>query len=58
MNQHMAELRDRNIQKYRLLFRHNVKRIGALMAYEISKTLDYKPKTVTTPLVTIDIPLP
>ena len=39
------------------LFRHNVKRIGALMAYEISKTLDYKPKIVTTPLGTIDIPL-
>lgn len=58
MNQYMAELRDRNIQKNRLLFRHNVKRIGALMAYEISKTLDYKPKTVTTPLGTIDIPLP
>ena len=57
MNQYMAELRDRNIQKNRLLFRHNVKRIGALMAYEISKTLDYKPKTVTTPLGTIDIPL-
>ena len=57
MNQYMAELRDRNMQKNRLLFRHNVKRIGTLMAYEISKTLDYKPKTVTTPLGTIDIPL-
>jgi uracil phosphoribosyltransferase len=28
-----------------------------MMAYELSKTLDYKPKTVTTPLGTIDIPL-
>ena len=28
------------------------------MAYEVSKVLDYKPKTVTTPLGTLDIPLP
>jgi uracil phosphoribosyltransferase len=58
MNQFMAELRDKNLQKNRLLFRHNVERIGELMAYELSKTLDYKPKKVTTPLGTIDIPLP
>ena len=57
MNQYMAELRDKNYQKNRLLFRHNIKRIGELMAYELSKTLEYKPKTVTTPLGTIDIPL-
>ena len=28
-----------------------------MMAYELSKTLTYKPKTVTTPLGTIDIPM-
>ncbi|MBQ1588490.1 MAG: uracil phosphoribosyltransferase, partial [Prevotella sp.] len=33
-------------------------RIGGMMAYEISKRLEYKTKTVTTPLGTIDIPLP
>ena len=54
----MAELRDKNYQKNRLLFRHNVKRIGEMMAFELSKTLDYKPKTVTTPLGALDIPLP
>ena len=58
INQYMAELRDKNYQKNRLLFRHNIKRIGTLMAYELSKTLEYKPKTVTTPLGTLDIPLP
>ncbi len=57
MNQYMAELRDKKYQQNRLLFRNNVRRIGQLMAYELSKTLDYKPKTVTTPLGTIDIPL-
>jgi uracil phosphoribosyltransferase len=29
-----------------------------MMAYEVSKTLEYKSKTVTTPLGTIDIPVP
>ena len=58
INQFMYELRDKNQQKNRMLFRHNVERIGELMAYEVSKTLDYKPKTVTTPLGTLDIPLP
>ena len=58
INQYMSELRDKSYQKNRLLFRNNIVRIGELMAYELSKTLDYKSKTVTTPLGTIDIPLP
>ncbi|MCH5310217.1 MAG: uracil phosphoribosyltransferase [Prevotella sp.] len=58
INQYMAELRDKNYQKNRLVFRHNVQRIGEMMAFELSKTLDYKTKTVTTPLGTIDISLP
>ena len=57
MNHYMAELRDKKYQQNRLLFRNNIKRIGELMAYELSKTLTYKPKTITTPLGTIDIPL-
>ena len=51
INLYMSELRDRNYQKNRFLFRHNIKRIGEMMAYE-------KTKTITTPLGTIDIPLP
>ena len=57
MNHYMAELRDKKYQQNRLLFRNNIERIGQLMAYELSKTLTYKPKTVTTPLGTLDIPL-
>ena len=56
MNQYMAELRDKSYQKNRLLFRNNIIRIGEMMAYELSKTLTYKPKTVTTPLGQLDIP--
>ena len=58
INQYMAELRDKSYQKNRLVFRHNIERIGEMMAYELSKTLEYKPKTVTTPLGTIDINVP
>ena len=57
INHYMAELRDKNYQKNRLTFRHNVERIGEMMAYELSKTLEYKPKTVKTPLGELDIPL-
>jgi len=58
INQFLSELRDRKYQQNRLTFRHNVERIGEMMAYELSKTLDYKTKTVTTPLGTIDMQLP
>jgi uracil phosphoribosyltransferase len=57
VNNYIAELRDKSYQKNRLLFRHNVERIGEMMAFELSKVLDYTPKTVKTPLGTIDIPL-
>ena len=46
----VAQLRDITVQGNRNLFRANLKRIGMLMAYEISKTLDYSRKTILTPL--------
>lgn len=57
MNQFMAEIRDKSYQKNRLVFRNNIERIGEVMAYEMSKTFNYRPKTVTTPLGSIDIPM-
>ncbi len=50
LNHFMAEIRDKSYQRNRQLFRNNIKRIGQVMAYEISKTFDYRPKSVTTPL--------
>ena len=50
VNNYMAELRDCDYQRNPLLFRNNVRRIGQMMAYEISKRLDYKENEVTTPL--------
>lgn len=49
-NQFIAELRDVNIQTDRMRFRRNLERIGEILAYEISKTLDYKDLEVETPL--------
>lgn len=50
INQYMTELRDINVQTDMLRFRRNLERIGEIMAYEISKTLDYKTIDTTTPL--------
>ena len=58
INQYLAELRDKKYQQNRLLFRNNIKRIGEMMAFELSKTLEYKTRTVTTPLGTIDVQVP
>jgi len=49
-NQFMAEIRDAGIQADSMRFRRNLERVGEILAYEISKTLKYKQKTVTTPL--------
>ena len=49
-NQFVAELRDVNIQKDRMRFRRNMERIGEVLAYELSKILDYEEKEVETPL--------
>ena len=45
INQYLAEMRDKDYQQNRLLFRNNIQRVGEMMAYEISKTLDYQQKT-------------
>jgi uracil phosphoribosyltransferase len=49
-NQYIAELRDTTIQKDSMRFRRNLERIGEIMSYEISKTLEYKTQETTTPL--------
>ena len=50
INQYMAEIRDAEYQKNRLLFRNNIQRIGEFEAFEISKTLNYEEKSIATPL--------
>lgn len=57
-SKYIAELRDIHIQKDRMRFRRNLERLGEIMAYEISKTLDYKEQKVETPLGIATVALP
>lgn len=52
VQQFLTEIRDKRIQKDRLRFNRNIERIGEIMAYEISKDLDYKTIQTKTPLTT------
>lgn len=58
INQYLAELRDKDYQQNRLLFRNNIMRIGEMEAYEISKRLDYKTHDVETPLGVAQVNVP
>jgi uracil phosphoribosyltransferase len=46
----VSELRDVETQNDRMRFRKNLERIGEVAAYEISKTLAWEEKEITTPL--------
>ena len=50
VSRYMMELRDVKVQHDPLRFRTNLDRIGQIMAYEISRRLDYKDVDITTPL--------
>jgi uracil phosphoribosyltransferase len=50
LNHFLAQIRDVSIQKDSMRFRKNIERIGEIMAYELSKTLDYRNIDVQTPL--------
>ena len=58
LNQFIAEIGDKAIQKDPMRFRRNLERIGEIMAYEISKTLNYEQKEVVTPLGIANCQLP
>ncbi|MBR6721611.1 MAG: uracil phosphoribosyltransferase [Alistipes sp.] len=50
LNKFLAEMRDKSIQRDSMRFRRNMERVGEVIAYEISKTLNYKTRMVETPL--------
>ena len=50
LNIFLTELRSVSTQKDRMRFRRNIERIGEVLAYELSKTLDYKSQPIETPL--------
>ena len=57
LNQYIAELRDVEFQKDSMRFRKNLERIGEIFGYEISKTLKYETREVTTPLGMANVPV-
>lgn len=59
LNQFISEIRDETIQKDPMRFRRNIERVGEIIGYELSKTLEYEAKEILTPLgkKTISVPL-
>ncbi|MDR1673521.1 MAG: uracil phosphoribosyltransferase [Bacteroidales bacterium] len=49
-NNFLAETRDEQIQKDSFRFRRNMERMGSVIAYEISKKMEYSTHQVVTPL--------
>ncbi|MCC8088974.1 MAG: uracil phosphoribosyltransferase [Rikenellaceae bacterium] len=58
LNKFVSELRNSSIQRDSMRFRRNLERVGEIMAYEISKTLNYRSITVETPLGEAEINVP
>ena len=50
LNTFVTQLRDITVHTDKMRFRKNIERIGEILAYELSKTLDYQPIEVKTPL--------
>ena len=57
INQYLSEIRDVDIQKDRMRFRKNLERMGEIFAYEMSKTMEYEVREVTTPLGIANVPV-
>ncbi|MFN8319728.1 MAG: uracil phosphoribosyltransferase [Saprospiraceae bacterium] len=58
LNKFLYEMRSVEKQKDSMRFRTNMERMGEIMAYEISKHLNYSMTTVETPLGEANIELP
>lgn len=58
VNSYLRELRDSKIQLDSMRFRRNIERVGEIMAYEISKTLNVTDVDVTTQLGTATVACP
>lgn len=57
VNQFLSEIRDAGIQQDSMRFRKNMERCGEILAYEISKVLPYREKSVGTPLGIANVPV-
>ena len=50
LNNFISEIRSSDIQNDSMRFRRNIERIGEILGYELSKTLNFKSSKVITPL--------
>jgi len=50
LNNFIFEIRDVSIQNDKMRFRRNIERIGEILSYEMSKTLNHEPVNAQTPL--------
>ena len=50
LNKFLSQMRDKHVQGDSMRFRRNMERVAEIMAYEISKKLNYKTRMVETPL--------
>ncbi|MCL6293403.1 uracil phosphoribosyltransferase [Jejuia spongiicola] len=57
LNTFISEIRDVIIQKDSMRFRRNIERIGEILGYEMSKSLNYETSAIETPLATCSIDL-
>ena len=53
----IAQIRNKDIQVDSMRFRRNMERVGEIMSYEISRTLNYKSHVVETPLGEVEMEL-
>lgn len=58
LTRYVAQMRDAQIQQDPMRFRSNLERVGEIIGYEISKTLNYKQHTVITPLGEAEVMMP
>jgi uracil phosphoribosyltransferase len=58
LKKYIAELRAVSIQKDAWRFRHNIERIGAILGYELSKSLSYYEDAIQTPYGVKNMSLP
>lgn len=57
-NKFVSQLRDVKIQEDRMRFRRNIERLGEILAYELSRELNYKKEEIKTPLGSSTLMLP
>lgn len=50
LNKFLSQMRDKHVQGDSMRFRRNMERVAEIMAYEISKRLNYTTRMVETPL--------